>query len=106
MSGSEVVSFEEVLAQYSPNDNITSPIMTKYEFAKVIGQRMEQLARDSPSLVDASSHFPGNTPIHESYRKIAEAELKQRVLPFMIVRTLPNSKKECWRISDMIVPGF
>jgi hypothetical protein len=32
---------------------------------------------------------------------IAEMELEKRVLPFIVVRPLPNGKKEYWRIQDL-----
>lgn len=102
----EVHSFEDVLAQYTPDTNVTTPIMTKYEFAKVLGQRMEQLARGAPSLIDASKAGLDSLVTHEKFRRLVEMEIKQRVLPFMVGRTLPNGKKEYWKLSDMIIPGF
>ena len=103
---SEVISFDEVSVAYVTETNMTTPYLTKFEFAKVLGQRMEQLARGAPSLVDVSQANLDGLVTHEKFRRIAEIELKQRVLPFMIGRTLPNGKKEYWKLADMIVPGF
>jgi len=105
-SSCDVYSFEEVAEQYNPDTNITSPIMTKYEIAKLLGQRMEQLARGAPSLVDASKAELDGLVTHEKFRRLVELEIKQRVLPFMIGRTLPNGKKEYWKLTDMIIPGY
>ena len=101
-----VYSYDELMMNYKPDANVTTPALTKFELAKIIGQRMEQLARDAPSMIDTSKVAMDGLVTHEKFRKIAELELKQRVLPFMIERTLPNGKKECWRLCDMVIPGF
>jgi DNA-directed RNA polymerase subunit K/omega len=103
---SEVVCYDDVITKYNPEANETTPIITKYEFAKILGQRMEQLARGAPSLIDASKINFGSKVNHEKFREIAENEIKQRVLPFMIQRNLPNGNVEYWRLVDMIIPGY
>ena len=101
-----VLSYENVMETYNPEKNITTPNITKFELAKVFGQRMEQLARGAPSMINAASVDMSGLVNHEKFKKITELELKTRVLPFMIARTLPNGEKEFWRLCDMTVPGF
>lgn len=81
---------------------MTSPIiaakMSKYEHAKIIGLRMEQLAHNAPPTIDLKD-IVGPVDI----RKIALLELERRTLPFKIVRTKPNGEKVIWDIKDMII---
>jgi DNA-directed RNA polymerase subunit K/omega len=73
----------------------TSPYMTKYEIARVVGFRIEQICRGAPALIDTK----GMTDVV----KIAEKELKEKMTPIIIRRKLPNGKYEDWRIQDFIV---
>ena len=94
-------SLSEIMKTYDPRKNSTNPVITKYERAIVLGQRIEQLARGSQPFIDVSSIDNGGSPM--SSENIAEKELLERKLPFVIKRTLPNGKSEYWRIEDMIV---
>jgi DNA-directed RNA polymerase subunit K/omega len=73
----------------------TSPYMTKYEIARVVGFRIEQICRGAPALIDTN----GMTDVV----KIAEKELKEKMTPIIIRRKLQNGKYEDWRIQDFIV---
>jgi DNA-directed RNA polymerase subunit K/omega len=106
MINSDIVSYEEIMNKYKPTTNISTPIITKYELAKIIGLRMEQISRNAPSLIDISKLDFENLVTHEKFKLIVDEEIKKRVLPFMIVRNLPNGKKEFWKLSDMIIPGY
>lgn len=85
-----------------PSQPLTQPRssvpMTKYEHAKVIGIRAEQIARGAQQFVtdDPGSVFD---PID-----IASRELQAGVLPFIVVRKLPDGTEEKWRLNDFIVP--
>ena len=47
------------------------------------------------------------TSFHSNNIKdIANEELNQKKIPFMLLRTLPNKAQEYWRISDMIIPNY
>ena len=75
---------------------MTHSIMTRFEFCRLMGTRLEQLARGAPALVDTQ----GLTNI----RDICIKELHAKKSLFLIERPLPNGEKEVWRISDMIIP--
>ncbi|MEW5315078.1 MAG: hypothetical protein WDW38_006530 [Sanguina aurantia] len=80
----------------------SSAAMTKYEHAKIIGIRAEQLARGAQPFVndeenDATGRFD---PI-----AIALRELAAGVLPFIIVRKLPDGSHEKWRLQDFVMPN-
>lgn len=102
----ELITYDEIIGEYNPKDNISMPIVTKYELAKILGLRMEQLYRNAPSLIEIDKLDLDNMVNHEKFKKIASEEIKQRVIPFMVSRNLPNGKKEYYKLSDMIVPGF
>ena len=70
-------------------------ILTKYERAKIIGMRAEQLARGSQPFVAIQGPF---NPC-----EVAEKELMARVLPFIIVRTMPDGKTEHIKLDTMHV---
>jgi len=93
-------SSRDVLAKYDPSKNITGPVMSKYERSVVLGMRIEQLARGAHPFVDVPADAPREQTRPEA---VAERELFERKIPFLIKRTLPNGGAEYWRIEDMIV---
>lgn len=91
-----VQDFDDIMKGYDPSKYTTRNVMTKYEKTKVIGMRLEQLARGAATLVDIDKHGC------KSIRDVVMKELEEKKLPFVIVRTLPNGKQEHWRVCDMI----
>jgi DNA-directed RNA polymerase subunit K/omega len=77
----------------------TIPFLTKYERARVLGQRAKQIETGSKPLVK----IPDN--IIDGYL-IADMELEQKKIPFIIRRPLPNGGSEYWRLSDLEVIAF
>ena len=69
-------------------------MLTKYERTKVIGIRAEQLTRGAEAFVDV------DTKSFDPY-EVAERELVQRKLPFIIVRHLPDGKTDNVKLEDM-----
>lgn len=72
----------------------TLPFLTKFEKARIIGLRAKQINNGAEPFID----IPDN--ILEGYI-IAEMELKEKKIPFIIVRPLPNGKKEYWKLEDL-----
>jgi len=70
-------------------------ILTRFEIAKLIGVRSEQLARGAQPTVDIQNL--------KNVRDIAIQELREKKIPLMIARPLPNGKKEYWRIKHVII---
>jgi len=95
MSSQGIESYADAMHGYDPSKNTSRNVMTRYEKTKLLGMRMEQLARGAPACVD--------TTYLKNVRAIAMKELEERKLPLMIARHMPNGKKEYWRIDDMIV---
>jgi DNA-directed RNA polymerases I, II, and III subunit RPABC2 len=71
----------------------TNPYLTKYEKARIIGIRAQQIASGSIPLVDSKGLV---SPI-----SIALKELKERKIPFIIRRKLPNNTYEDWTIEEL-----
>ena len=79
----------------APNaERVTPNFLTKYEKARVIGTRALQISKNAPVLVDL-----GKDDIDPIL--IAEKELAEGKLPFVIRRYLPNGTFEDWRVSDL-----
>jgi DNA-directed RNA polymerase I, II, and III subunit RPABC2 len=77
-------------------DNLhrTIPYLTKYEKARILGQRAKQINSGAYPFVKV----PEN--VIDGYI-IAEMELKQKRIPFIIRRPLPNGGSEYWKVQDL-----
>ncbi len=76
-------------------EKVTTRFLTKYEKARIIGARALQISKNAPVMVDIE---PGEwDPI-----KIAEKELIERKIPFIIRRYLPDGSFEDWRVDELI----
>ncbi len=89
--------FNDIMRKYDPSKNKTKNILTKYERVKIVGLRSEQLQRGADPYVDFDTSKEFNP------REVAMEELRQRKLPFMIKRPLPDGSCEYWRLDDMII---
>lgn len=74
----------------------TIPILTKYEKARILGLRAKQIENGSLPLVEIDKS------IIDSYL-IANMELEQKKIPFIIKRPLPNGANEYWKVKDLEV---
>jgi DNA-directed RNA polymerase I, II, and III subunit RPABC2 len=73
--------------------------LTKYERARVLGQRAKQIEYGDTPLV------PVDIALIESHI-IAEMELEARKIPFIIKRPIPGGGFEYWRLSDLELIAF
>ena len=72
----------------------TFPYLTKFERAKILGQRAKQINHGSPIFVKVTPNIiDGHT--------IALMELQQKKIPFIIKRPMPNGSSEYWKVSDL-----
>ena len=72
----------------------TIPYLTKYEKARILGQRAKQINSGHHTFVKV----PEN--VIDGYI-IAEMELKLKRIPFIIRRPLPNGGSEYWKVQDL-----
>jgi DNA-directed RNA polymerase I, II, and III subunit RPABC2 len=76
------------------NERITTKYLTKYEKARVLGARALQISKNAPVMVNLA---PGEwDPL-----KIAEKELREKKIPFIIRRYLPNNSYEDWKLDEL-----
>jgi DNA-directed RNA polymerase subunit K/omega len=103
------VNFDEIIAtskviRDSKNNIVddlhkTLPYLTKYEKARILGQRAKQINSGMTAFVKV----PEN--IIDGYL-IAEMELAQKRIPFIIKRPIPGGGCEYWRVSDLELIDF
>lgn len=72
----------------------TLPILTKYERTRVLGERAKQINSGAKPYIDVLES------IIDGYL-IADEELREKKIPFIIQRPLPNGAKEFWKLADL-----
>jgi DNA-directed RNA polymerase I, II, and III subunit RPABC2 len=72
----------------------TYPILSKYERSKILGLRVSQLNKGAKPYVTINKNILDNI-------LIAEKELKEKKIPFIIMRPMPNGKCEYWNVNDL-----
>jgi DNA-directed RNA polymerase I, II, and III subunit RPABC2 len=77
----------------------TIPYLTKYERARILGQRSKQINSGAKVFVKV----PEN--IIDGYL-IAQLELEQKRIPFIIKRPIPGGGCEYWNLKDLEIVGF
>ncbi|KYM77662.1 PREDICTED: DNA-directed RNA polymerases I, II, and III subunit RPABC2 [Atta cephalotes] len=91
----ELLNANETSGGVQRSKRITTRYMTKYERARVLGTRALQIAMCAPVMVE----LEGETdPL-----QIAMKELKQRKIPIIIRRYLPDNSYEDWGIDELII---
>ena len=88
----KLFTYENVLENIQNTTKKTIPILTKFERARIMGVRMQQLAYGAKPRVDTSDL--------KSIAEIVNKELLERKIPFIIRRTLPNGKFENWKLEE------
>lgn len=77
----------------------TLPYLTKYERARILGQRAKQVNSGAKVFVKV----PEN--VIDGY-VIAQLELEQKRVPFIIRRPIPGGGCEYWNLKDLEMIGF
>jgi DNA-directed RNA polymerase I, II, and III subunit RPABC2 len=72
----------------------TLPFITKYERARILGQRAKQINSGASVFVKVPEK------VIDGYL-IAELELQEKRIPFIIRRPMPNGGSEYWSIKDL-----
>ncbi|KAA6397577.1 MAG: DNA-directed RNA polymerases I, II, and III subunit RPABC2 [Streblomastix strix] len=79
-------------------DRTTTPYLTKFERARLLGARALQLSMDAPPMVSTQG-------LHDPLL-IAEKELEERKIPMIVRRFLPDGSYEDWELDELIVETF
>jgi len=86
--------FKQTYKKHTKN-NITTPNLSKYERTRVLSERTQQIENGSIIYISNAERFS------DAY-SIALEEFKQKRIPFIIRRPLPNLESfEYWKLSDM-----
>lgn len=72
----------------------TLPFLTKYEKARILGERAKQIDAGATPLIELDAS------VIDGYL-IALAELEQKKIPFIIKRPLVNGGCEYWKLKDL-----
>ena len=72
----------------------TVPILSKYERTRILGLRSRQINSGAPPFVNVEEN------IIDGY-VIAQRELQEKKIPFIIKRPISNGKFEYWRLEDL-----
>ncbi|KAJ1996674.1 DNA-directed RNA polymerases I, II, and III subunit RPABC2 [Coemansia thaxteri] len=75
-------------------ERITTPYMTKYERARILGARALQISMNAPVMVELDGESDPYV--------IALKELRAKKIPFVIRRYLPDASYEDWRVTELI----
>jgi DNA-directed RNA polymerase subunit K/omega len=95
----QAVSREAVQESLKSN-RVTLPYFTDYELVALVGVRAQQIADGSRPLVSLAGMITSDP---DFVRQVAEAEIYQKKLPFIIHRRLPNGVSEYWSASELSV---
>lgn len=100
----KMINYEEVLSRCSvkrdadknimDENHTTIPMLTKYEYTRILGVRASQIEHGAPLFIEVSD------TLIDSYL-IAREELHQKKLPFIVKRPLPNGSIEYWKLEDL-----
>jgi len=72
----------------------TLPFLTKYEKARILGERAKQINAGGQPFIEV------DVSMIDGYL-IAMQELEQKKIPFILKRPLPNGGCEYWRLKDL-----
>ncbi|KAG2181327.1 hypothetical protein INT43_008910 [Umbelopsis isabellina] len=89
MNGGETGDVQET------RERVTTPYMTKYERARVLGTRALQISLNAPVMIELNGE---SDPL-----VIAMKELREKKIPLIVRRFLPDNSYEDWHVKDLIV---
>jgi DNA-directed RNA polymerase subunit K/omega len=76
-----------------PDKRITKNYMTIYERVRLLGERAKQLSLGAKPMIKNVENL--------NPKDIAKLELENKVIPLIIIRTLPNGVKERWKVTEL-----
>jgi len=74
-------------------ERISKPMLTKYERVRLLSTRAKQLSLGAKPMIKNSKDLTA--------LQIAELEIKNNVIPLVILRPMPDGKKEKWYIKEL-----
>ncbi|GAA5962577.1 hypothetical protein JCM5350_007570 [Sporobolomyces pararoseus] len=80
--------------KHANKERVTTPYMTKYERARILGTRALQISMNAPVLVPLEGE---SDPL-----VIAQKELSAKKIPLVVRRFLPDGSYEDWLVSELL----
>ena len=90
----EMVIDDKIITIIEPSKRISKNKMTRYEFVRIIGERIKQLTMGAKPMIRMVKD------VELSYSEIAIEELKLNTIPFKIRRPVKNHY-EIWAIEEL-----
>ncbi len=94
------IDYDELFAdddfKMKKTERLSKPILFKYEKVRLLSVRAKQLAQGAKPMI---KNTVGLSP-----KDIALLELKNKVIPLIIERPVPNSGVERWKLSELEIP--
>jgi len=87
-----IKSYEDIMLNKKKKKTV--PFLNKYEKARLLGVRRQQLANGAQPKI--------NTQFFTNINDIVDEELKQRKIPIIIQRKLPDGYIEEWKIEEFL----
>lgn len=76
-----------------PDKRVTKNFMTIYERVRLLGERAKQLSLGAKPMIKGVENL--------NPKDVAKLELENKVIPLIIIRTLPNGVKEKWKVNEL-----
>ncbi|KAI8977876.1 putative DNA-directed RNA polymerase I, II, and III subunit RPABC2 [Pilobolus umbonatus] len=76
-------------------ERLTTPYLTKYERARILGTRALQISLSAPVMIELDGESDALA--------IANRELREKKIPLIIRRFMPDGTYEDWKVKDLIV---
>ena len=87
---------DEIYKQLLDAPKVSLNRLSKYEKTQILAIRIQQLSNGSLPFIEIDN----NNEVSISY--IAQKELDEKKLPFIIKRKISESNVEYWRLSDLL----
>lgn len=87
---------DAIIQKLDKKDRVCFPFLTQFEKTKVLSFRASQLAQGGRPYIAVPDEV---TDVYT----IAKMELKERRLPFIVKRPLPDGDYEYWRLSELLI---
>ena len=84
------------IASESTSKNKSEPIMTKYEYTKILGIRAQQIAMGAEPLIEVTKDL-------DNVVDIAKEEIRQRKTPIILERKIGLNDIEYWKLEDLTI---
>jgi DNA-directed RNA polymerase I, II, and III subunit RPABC2 len=97
----EVISVtRENVLESQKTERTTMPYYSKYEYMVLLGTRAQQLAEGAKPLVSLEGMVTSDPKF---VWNLAQKEIMEQKLPFIIHRRLPNGVSEYWSATELTV---